>query len=259
MESPTGHWLPVVCCRADSVAWPSRRRRTVLGSCGDSAAPQECSDGPRCIPDLGRAGWSRSRRPGLPVARRPEASILGAIDNEMVSATHRASSCGGRSHKPHEAFTVRSPPLPVPLEGAHAEDRVGGVGLGAARGTVAPRPVTRRATTPLSNRSFQTSCPELAAGLAERRVLRTDELHGPFDGQLHRVVVDSLLLSMALRFAGTPDSTYSTGIWHRRARERAERGERAEEAWTLDGRQPNGAASRGECWQRCATFAALSA
>lgn len=99
--------------------------------------------------------------------------------------------------------------------------------------------------------------PELAMAFASRRVLRTDELYGPHDGQLHRVVVDSLLLSMAARFAGTPDSTYSTGVWHWRARSRAAHGTDVESPRTLEGPQPNAERSTGECWQRCTTFAAL--
>ena len=99
--------------------------------------------------------------------------------------------------------------------------------------------------------------PELALSFPSRRVLRTDELYGPHDCQLHRVIVDTLALSMATRFAGTPDSTYSTGVWHWRAWARAERGEDAETPRTLDGRQAT--AESGDCWQRCTTFAALSA
>jgi hypothetical protein len=99
--------------------------------------------------------------------------------------------------------------------------------------------------------------PELAAAFPSRRVLRTDELYGPHDGQLQRVVVDALLLAMAARFVGTPDSTYSTGVWHWRAHARASRGEAPESPRTLDGRQPHAEDSAGPCWQRCTTFAAL--
>lgn len=99
--------------------------------------------------------------------------------------------------------------------------------------------------------------PELAAAFPSRRVLRTDELYGPHEGQLHRAIVDTLALSMAARFAGTPDSTYSTGVWHWRTWGRVERGEVAETPRTLDGHQPNADGGAGDCWQRCTTFAAL--
>lgn len=99
--------------------------------------------------------------------------------------------------------------------------------------------------------------PELAASFANRRVLRTDELYGQHDGQLHRVIVDTLLLSLSARFAGTPDSTYSTGVWHWRARQRMSQGKRVEETRSLDGRQENGDKEEGSCWQRCTTFAAI--
>ena len=97
--------------------------------------------------------------------------------------------------------------------------------------------------------------PELALGLPERRVHRTDELHGPHHGALHRAVVDTLLLAKAARFVGTPDSTYSAGVWHWRARERVLGGLQPEVPVTLEGRAvaPDG----GLCWERCATFAAL--
>ena len=94
--------------------------------------------------------------------------------------------------------------------------------------------------------------PELAAGLPERRVLRADELHISTASALHRVVVDTLLLSGAARFAGTPDSTYSNGVWHWRARERVLRGERPESPRGLAG-----PLAAPQCWQRCSTFAAL--
>jgi hypothetical protein len=97
--------------------------------------------------------------------------------------------------------------------------------------------------------------PELAAALHERRVVRTDELYGPHDGPLHRVIVDTLLLAKAGRFAGTPDSTYSTGVWHWRARERVLRGEAPESPAGLG--QLTTPPASGACWQRCTSFEAL--
>ena len=97
--------------------------------------------------------------------------------------------------------------------------------------------------------------PELAVSLLERRVLRTDELRGRQLGMLHAALVDTLLLVNAKRFAGTPDSTYSSGVWHWRARERAARRERPEAPAALGAlRQP----SDGTCWQRCTDFNALA-
>ena len=93
--------------------------------------------------------------------------------------------------------------------------------------------------------------PELAASLP-RRVVRTDELYGPRHGVLHRAVVDSLVLALARSFVGTPDSTFSTGVWHWRALRQLDRGQPVEEPRALEG-----AAAGGECWQNASTFAAL--
>lgn len=97
--------------------------------------------------------------------------------------------------------------------------------------------------------------PELAAGLAGRRVLRTDDLYTSFDGALHRTVVDTLILSLARGFAGTPDSTFSTGVWHWRARERVLRGEDPEVPVTLG---PKVDYEGQSCWQKTTKFTALA-
>ena len=97
--------------------------------------------------------------------------------------------------------------------------------------------------------------PALLAALPRRRVLRAAELHGAHDGPLLRAVLDTLLLALARRFAGTPDSTFSAGVWHWRAHARALAGQAAELPASLGG----GAAqeSEGQCWRRCSTFGAL--
>lgn len=104
------------------------------------------------------------------------------------------------------------------------------------------------------NRSERDPFPELVAGLPERRVVRTDELYGPHSGAVHRVVVDGLLLARSTRFVGTPDSTYSAGVWHWRARDRVLAGLQPEEPRGL-GDDP--ALDQRQCWQRCTNFAAL--
>ena len=98
--------------------------------------------------------------------------------------------------------------------------------------------------------------PELALNLAERRVHRTDDLHGPHHGALHKAIVDTLLLAKAARFVGTPDSTFSAGIWHWRARDRLLHGLAPERSETLEG-GATVAPRQGLCWERCTTFAAL--
>lgn len=96
--------------------------------------------------------------------------------------------------------------------------------------------------------------PELAAALRERKVVRTDEIRGSHLSELQKALVDTLLLVQARRFVGTPDSTFSTGVWHWRARDRVIRGEKPERCEALDVHtQP----TRGSCWQRCTTFDAL--
>lgn len=97
--------------------------------------------------------------------------------------------------------------------------------------------------------------PDLAKSLLPRRVLRSSDLFGAHAGPLHRLVVDTLLLSRAAAFAGTPDSTFSTGVWHWRARERAAAGRPPETARGLGELvQPE----KGACWRRCTTFQALA-
>jgi hypothetical protein len=89
-------------------------------------------------------------------------------------------------------------------------------------------------------------------------VVPTQWLYGPHEGPLHRVVVDSLVLAKSALFVGTPLSTFSTGVWHLRACERAARGVRPEAPVGLDGAPEGHEVAAGECWQRCTTFGALA-
>jgi hypothetical protein len=98
--------------------------------------------------------------------------------------------------------------------------------------------------------------PDLAKALLPRRVLRSSDLFGAHAGPLHRLVVDTLLLARAAAFAGTPDSTFSTGVWHWRARERVAAGRSPE---TPQGLGELVQPERGACWRRCTTFEALRA
>ena len=100
--------------------------------------------------------------------------------------------------------------------------------------------------------------PELSLGLgARRRVARTDDAYAVGEGVLHRCIVDGLMLSMARRFVGTEDSTFSLGVWHLRAQARVARGSPSEPARTLDGVQSNAATTTAPCWQRATSFGAL--
>jgi len=101
----------------------------------------------------------------------------------------------------------------------------------------------------------------------ERRVLRTDELHALGASELSRVLVDTLLLAGAASFAGTPDSTYSLGVWHWRARARALRGLCAERTFDLADldnsveamNQKRVSRQQQRCWARASTFGGLTA
>ena len=112
--------------------------------------------------------------------------------------------------------------------------------------------------------------PELAVALHERCVLRTDELYSNLSlttigfhnntltnvsSQLKSAVLDTILMIKANRFAGTPESTFSTGVWHWRARDRILRKERPEAPVGLGSMQQP---SSGKCWQRCTDFAAIT-
>ncbi len=99
--------------------------------------------------------------------------------------------------------------------------------------------------------------PALAAALTERpRVLRSDSLlRAVPPASLRRALLDTWVLALAARFVGTPDSTFSTGVWHWRARARVLRGELPEEPASLG--EPPPAPRSGDCWQRCTRFEAL--
>lgn len=99
--------------------------------------------------------------------------------------------------------------------------------------------------------------PELVVAFeSQRRVIRTDELWGAKNTPLHTTVLDTILLTKARRFAGTPDSTFSTGIWHWRALERVLSGDINSLEKPI-GLAPLKLPSEGKCWQRCTTFEAL--
>ena len=90
---------------------------------------------------------------------------------------------------------------------------------------------------------------------SSRAVLRTTSMYEPYDSKLTRALVDTLLLAKAKRFAGTPQSTYSTGVWHWRARERVLNNEDVETPVGLGDMTELDAS--GACWERCTTFNAL--
>lgn len=99
--------------------------------------------------------------------------------------------------------------------------------------------------------------PELAASLQTRnRVIRTDELWHTKTTSLHAAILDTIFLTKALRFAGTPDSTFSTGVWHWRALNVALSNDFTQIEAPITLAQPR-KLRKEQCWQRCTTFEAL--